>query len=62
VKAVDVFVNGKCLFYETSNPRLLIAVIRRQPVNVVAGFESGVELAERLANELGLPCQWHNCA
>jgi hypothetical protein len=33
----------------------LLAVTSHRPAYVVAGFESGVELAERLANDLGLP-------
>jgi biotin carboxylase len=41
--------------YDAGYEQTLHAVRRHQPAYVVAGFESGVELAERLGNELGLP-------
>jgi biotin carboxylase len=41
--------------HEAGYERTLNAVRHHQPAYVVAGFESGVKLAERLANELGLP-------
>jgi biotin carboxylase len=41
--------------HDAGYEQTLAAVRRHEPSYVVAGCESGVELAERLANELGLP-------
>lgn len=41
--------------HESGYAQTLDAVRRWQPAQVVAGFESGVELAERLASDLDLP-------
>jgi biotin carboxylase len=41
--------------HDANYEQTLNAVRHHKPTYVVAGFESGVELAERLGNELGLP-------
>lgn len=46
---------SEVISHQTDFEQTLAAVKRHQPTHVVAGFESGVELAERLAAALKLP-------
>ncbi|MEZ5540448.1 MAG: ATP-grasp domain-containing protein [Pseudomonadota bacterium] len=68
--ALESTVNMPLLMRSRFNPGMFVDIIRHaedyaatlaavrncRPDYVIAGFESGVELAERLAGNLGLPC------